>query len=192
MIVADGVEGRRKVLKKLGNLQKSDFKGIFKAMAGLPVTIRLLDPPLHEFVPKTPAETRAMAAKTGVPVAQLQAKINSLHELNPMLGHRGCRLGITYPEVYDMQVEAIMSSACELAKAGAEIAPEIMIPLVGTTAELEILRKNAERVCEAVIARTKTRIKYTDRHHDRGARAPLSRPTRSPRSPTSSPLAPTT
>ncbi len=161
MIVADGVEARRKVLKKLGNLQKADFKGIFKEMAGLPVTIRLLDPPLHEFVPKTPAETRILAAKTKVPVAQLQAKINSLHELNPMLGHRGCRLGITYPEVYDMQVEAIMNSACELAKAGAEIAPEIMIPLVGTTAELEILRKNAERVCEAVIAKTKTKIKYT-------------------------------
>ncbi len=161
MIVADGVEARRKVLKKLGNLQKADFKGIFKEMAGLPVTIRLLDPPLHEFVPKTAPETKAMAEKTGVPLAQLKARIDSLHELNPMLGHRGCRLGITYPEVYDMQVEAIMTAACELAKAGVEVLPEIMIPLVGMTAELEILRKNAERVCEAVFAKTKTRVKYT-------------------------------
>ncbi len=161
MIVADSVEARRKVLKKLGNLQKADFKGIFKEMAGLPVTIRLLDPPLHEFVPKTAPETKAMAEKTGVPLAQLKARIDSLHELNPMLGHRGCRLGITYPEVYDMQVEAIMTAACELAKTGVEVLPEIMIPLVGMTAELEILRKNAERVCEAVFAKTKTRVKYT-------------------------------
>ncbi len=161
MIVADGVEARRKVLKRLGNLQKADFKGIFKEMAGLPVTIRLLDPPLHEFVPKTAAETKAMAAKTGVPLKQLQAKIASLHEINPMLGHRGCRLGITYPEVYDMQVEAIMNAACELAKAGVSVTPEIMIPLVGTVAELEVLRRNAERVCKAVIDRTGTPVKYT-------------------------------
>jgi pyruvate, orthophosphate dikinase len=161
MIVADTLEARKKVLKKLGNLQKSDFKGIFKEMAGLPVTIRLLDPPLHEFVPKTPAETKVLAAKTKVPVAKLQARIDSLHELNPMLGHRGCRLGITYPEVYDMQVEAIMTAAAELKKAGLDVVPEIMIPLVGTTKELEILRANAENVCKAVMAKTKTTIKYS-------------------------------
>ncbi len=160
MIVAQDAAARRKVLNKLGALQKKDFKGIFKAMAGLPVTIRLLDPPLHEFVPKTNAEVKALAAKAGLTVGKLRARIDSLHELNPMLGHRGCRLGITYPEVYDMQVEAIMSAACEVAKSGIKVDPEIMVPLVGTLRELEILRENAEAVIRSVFARKKMEIKY--------------------------------
>jgi len=160
MIVADDLESRKKVLKKLGNLQKADFRGIFREMNGLPVTIRLLDPPLHEFVPKTPAEIKALAGQAGVPVRKLKETIESLHELNPMLGHRGCRLGITHPEVYDMQVEAIMTAACELAKKGVKVIPEIMIPLIGTVAELEILRRNAEKVIKDVFARTKTKVKY--------------------------------
>jgi len=160
MIVAEDAEARKKVLKRLGALQKKDFKGIFKAMDGLPVTVRLLDPPLHEFVPKTSAEIKEMAQRTGVPLSKLRARIDSLHELNPMLGHRGCRLGVTYPEVYDMQVEAIMSAACEVAKAGVKVLPEIMIPLVGTTKELEILRANAERIVQSVLARRQMKIKY--------------------------------
>ncbi len=160
MIVAEDVETRRKVLKRLLPLQKKDFKGIFKAMDGFPVTIRLLDPPLHEFVPKTPAETKALAEKAGIPVKQLQAKIDSLHELNPMLGHRGCRLGITYPEIYDMQVQAIMEAACEEAAKGVKVFPEIMIPLVGTRKELEILRENAEKVIKEVFKKKKMEIEY--------------------------------
>jgi pyruvate,orthophosphate dikinase len=160
MIVAEDVESRRKVLKRLGALQKKDFKGIFKAMDGLPVTIRLLDPPLHEFVPKTKEEAKALSAKTGISLSKLNTRIGSLHELNPMLGHRGCRLGITYPEVYDMQVEAVMSAACEVAKSGVKVEPEIMIPLVGTIRELEILRANAERVIESVFKQKKMKIRY--------------------------------
>ncbi len=160
MIVAEDAETRRKVLKRLLPLQKKDFKGIFKAMDGFPVTIRLLDPPLHEFVPKTSAEVKALAEKAGIPVKKLQAKIDSLHELNPMLGHRGCRLGITYPEIYDMQVQAIMEAACEEASKGVKVFPEIMIPLVGTKKELEILRKNAEKVIEEVFKKKEMKIEY--------------------------------
>jgi pyruvate,orthophosphate dikinase len=160
MIVAEDVEARKKALKKLLPLQKGDFKGIFKAMDGLPVTIRLLDPPLHEFVPKTPQDTKALADKIGVPVKKLQAKIDSLHELNPMLGHRGCRLGVTYPEIYDMQVQAIAEAACEVAKAGVKVLPEIMIPLIGVDEELRILYESAKRIVEEVIAKKKTRLDY--------------------------------
>ncbi len=160
MIVAEDAETRKKVLKRLLPLQKKDFKGIFKAMDGFPVTIRLLDPPLHEFVPKTNEEAKALAEKAGIPLKKLKAKIESLHELNPMLGHRGCRLGITYPEIYDMQVQAIMEAACEVAAKGVRVIPEIMIPLVGTAKELEILRKNAERVVEGVFKKKKTKIDY--------------------------------
>jgi pyruvate,orthophosphate dikinase len=160
MIVAEDVEGRKKVLKKLGNLQKKDFKGIFKAMDGYPVTIRLLDPPLHEFVPKSREEVKSLSQTSGIPAAKINERIKSLHEFNPMLGHRGCRLGITYPEVYDMQVEAIISAACESAKAGVKVEPEIMIPLVGTARELEILRANAESVIADVFKQKKMKIKY--------------------------------
>jgi pyruvate,orthophosphate dikinase len=160
MIVAEDVEARRKALKKLLPLQKGDFKGIFKAMDGLPVTIRLLDPPLHEFVPKTLPEQRALAEQIGIPLKQLQAKIDSLHELNPMLGHRGCRLGVTYPEIYDMQVQAIAEAACEVARQGVKVLPEIMIPLVGVDIELRLLRDSAERVLREVTARKKVKLDY--------------------------------
>jgi pyruvate,orthophosphate dikinase len=142
-------------------LQKKDFVGIFKAMDGLPVTVRLLDPPLHEFVPKTDKDAKTLAAKIGVPLNKLKSKIDSLHELNPMLGHRGCRLGITYPEIYDMQVEAIMTAACEVAAKGVKVHPEIMIPLVGTEEELRILRENAQKVIDMVLAKKNAKINYT-------------------------------
>lgn len=160
MIVAENADTRRRVLDRLMPLQREDFKGIFKVMEGLPVTIRLLDPPLHEFVPKTQAETKALADKIGVPLHRLTEKIDSLHELNPMLGHRGCRLGITYPEIYDMQVQAIIEAACEVALNGVEVIPEIMIPLIGTVEELKILRFNAGRVIEKVFKEKKTEIDY--------------------------------
>ena len=161
MIVAEDADSRRTALKKLLPLQKKDFKGIFKAMDGLPVTIRLLDPPLHEFVPKTPADVKELAKELGISPAKLQTKIDSLHELNPMLGHRGCRLGITYPEIYDMQVEAIISAACEVAEAGGKVYPEIMIPLVGTYRELHLLRENALTVVKRIIAQKNVKVKYS-------------------------------
>jgi pyruvate,orthophosphate dikinase len=160
MIIAEDLESRKKVVKRLLPLQRKDFAGIFKAMDGLPVTIRLLDPPLHEFVPKTDAEIKAFAAKSGVPVKKLKAKIDSLHELNPMLGHRGCRLGITYPEIYDMQVQVIMEAACDVAKKKVKVYPEIMIPLIGTAEELRRLRENAEVVIKEVFAKKKIKVKY--------------------------------
>ncbi len=161
MIVAEDAETRKKVLKRLLPLQKKDFIGIFKAMDGLPVTIRLLDPPLHEFVPKSNEDTKALAAQIGIALPKLKDKIDSLHELNPMLGHRGCRLGITYPEIYDMQVEAIITAACEVASKGVKVIPEIMIPLIGTEEELRILRENAQEVIADVLAKKKVKIDYT-------------------------------
>jgi pyruvate,orthophosphate dikinase len=161
MIVAEDEEARKKALKKLLPLQKKDFKGIFKAMDGLPVTVRLLDPPLHEFVPKTKAEVKELAEMVGVQAKRLQAKIDGLHELNPMLGHRGCRLGVTYPEIYDMQVEAIMTAACEVNKSGTAVYPEIMIPLVGTEEELRLLRENAQAVAQSVLEKKKMKIEYS-------------------------------
>ncbi|TVQ40984.1 MAG: pyruvate, phosphate dikinase [Spirochaetaceae bacterium] len=160
MIVAENPAAREKALKKLLPHQKKDFKGLFKAMDGLPVTIRLLDPPLHEFVPQTSAAIKELADIAGITVSRLKSKIESLHELNPMLGHRGCRLGVTYPEVYDMQVEAIISAAAEVAATGVKVLPEIMIPLIGTVKELEVLRENAEAVCERVLSRKKVKVKY--------------------------------
>ena len=152
MIVAADKPAREKALAKLLPLQRADFEGIFTAMDGYPVTVRLLDPPLHEFVPQEADQIKELAKIAGVPVAELQAKIDGLHEMNPMLGHRGCRLGITYPEVYDMQVEAILSAAVAVAKKGVKVIPEIMIPLVGTYTELQTLRANAEAVAQRVAA----------------------------------------
>ncbi len=161
MIVADTEEERRKALKKLLPLQKKDFKGIFTAMQDCPVTVRLLDPPLHEFVPQTPKDIKEIAANLGLKPAKLKAKVDSLHESNPMLGHRGCRLGVTYPEIYEMQVEAIITAACEVAKSGKKVFPEIMIPLVGTQEELSMLRERTVAVAEAVIAKKKSKVKYS-------------------------------
>ena len=160
MIVAEDAAARRAALDRLLPLQRDDFTGIFRAMDGFPVTVRLLDPPLHEFVPKTRADAEALAAASGVPLERLQAKIEALHEMNPMLGHRGCRLGITYPEIYDMQVRAIMEAACAVAAAGAGVLPEIMIPLVGTIEELSRLRARAEQVAADVLAAAAVKVEY--------------------------------
>ncbi|RKX79793.1 MAG: pyruvate, phosphate dikinase [Spirochaetes bacterium] len=160
MIVADSLDERLEALKPILELQIIDFKGIFEAMDGKPVTVRLLDPPLHEFVPHSEAEVRALAAELGKDADKLIKRVEGLQELNPMLGHRGCRLGITYPEVYDMQVEAIMKAAVAVAKNGVSVHPEIMIPLVGTTAELESLRANAQKVIDKVLSETDVKVEY--------------------------------
>ncbi len=161
MILADDKKGREKALDKIRPMQKQDFVDIFKAMPGLPVTIRLLDPPLHEFLPQTSKDIESLARKMKVKPSALKAKLAQLHEFNPMLGHRGCRLGITYPEIYDLQVRAIMEAALQVKKRNnIDVKPEIMIPLVGHEKELEILRDNAEKVIAEVMENEKTEIEY--------------------------------
>jgi pyruvate,orthophosphate dikinase len=150
MILAEDEAGRRKALEKLLPIQRSDFEGIFEAMQGLPVTIRLLDPPLHEFVPHDHENQKVMADDMGVSVDVIKKKVEDLSEFNPMLGHRGCRLGITYPEITEMQARAIIEAALNLKSQGIKAIPEIMVPLIGTVKEFElqeeIIRSTAERV----------------------------------------------
>jgi pyruvate,orthophosphate dikinase len=152
MILADDTEGRRRALAKILPMQREDFIGILEAMKGLPVTIRLLDPPLHEFLPHTDAEVEDLALKIGVSAELLRQKRDSLHELNPMLGHRGCRLGVTFPEIYEIQVRAIIEASCELVRRKVKVQPEIMIPLVGVDTELARLRELVEDVAQSVLA----------------------------------------
>ena len=160
MILAADEAGRRKALRKLKPMQRKDFEGIFRAMDGLPVTIRLLDPPLHEFLPHEAPQQREMARQMGVSVARVRRIIASLHEFNPMLGHRGCRLGITYPEIYEMQVEAIIEAALNVQKRGVRALPEIMIPLVGTVAELAELKRMTDEVAARIMGRRKADVTY--------------------------------
>ena len=161
MILSADLAGRKKALDKIMPMQKGDFIGLFREMKGLPVTIRLLDPPLHEFLPQTDDDIAELATITGISFSAVKERVEELHEFNPMLGHRGCRLGITYPEVYDMQVRAIMEAACELVKnEGYQIVPEIMIPLVAHVNELRILRENAVRVAEEVLSRYAVKVDY--------------------------------
>ena len=160
MILADDETGRRAALKKILPMQRSDFAAIYKIMNGKPVTIRLLDPPLHEFLPKTDAELREIARDLGVSFKKILARNKALHEFNPMLGHRGCRLAITYPEIYEMQVQAIMEAACQVAKKGVKAIPEIMIPLIADVKELTVLREMTIRIATAVEKRYKIKIPY--------------------------------
>ncbi len=160
MILSDSETARRKALDKLLPYQQADFEGIFKAMTGLPVTIRLLDPPLHEFLPQTQEQIRILAQEMGVSVHHLNQKVESLHELNPMLGHRGCRLAITFPEIYEMQVRAIIRAAITIKKQGQDIIPEIMIPLVCSRKEYQIVEANLRRVAEEELVSAKVSIQY--------------------------------
>jgi pyruvate,orthophosphate dikinase len=161
MILADDTAGRQKALDKLLPMQKSDFIGIFREMAGLPVTIRLLDPPLHEFLPHTEDELSDLASDMGVPLETLRAKNKSLHEFNPMLGWRGCRLGITFPEIYEMQVRAIFEAACELAQRKVKVIPEVMIPLVAHVKELARMKELLLRVAKETMNRYGKKVAYT-------------------------------
>ncbi len=160
MILAETLEARLTALAKIKPMQQADFEGIFTAMDGLPVTIRLLDPPLHEFLPQTEQLVQGMATELGVTVAVIQRKIESLHEMNPMLGHRGCRLGMTFPEIYEMQVEAIMDAAVAVKKKGVDVRPEIMIPLVGIRRELADLRAMTVRVADRILASSGVKVPY--------------------------------
>jgi len=146
MILARNEAGRRKALDQLLPFQKGDFEGIFRELPGMPVTIRLLDPPLHEFLPHTEAQISSVAREMNWGFVELRNKVNQLHESNPMLGHRGCRLAVTFPEVYEMQVRAIYQAACDVQKDGIDARPEVMIPLVGTVKELTILSEMVRRV----------------------------------------------
>jgi pyruvate, orthophosphate dikinase len=160
MILAETREDRLAALAKIKPMQQADFEGIFRAMDGLPVTIRLLDPPLHEFLPQTADLMQVMADEMKVTVDVIRRKTDSLHEMNPMLGHRGCRLGMTFPEIYEMQVEAIMAAAVAVRKAGVDVRPEIMIPLVGMKRELADMRAMTVRVADRVLAEAGVQVAY--------------------------------
>jgi pyruvate,orthophosphate dikinase len=160
MILSDDLKGRKKALVKLLPMQRKDFIGIFKAMNGLPVTIRLLDPPLHEFLPTTPEQFRRLAREMGVPIRRLEERAEQLHEANPMLGHRGCRLGVTYPEVYEMQVRAIFEAAVHCLARKIDVRPEIMIPLVGTVKEYTEVAERIRAIAAEVEAKAKVKVAH--------------------------------
>ena len=160
MILADDEAGRRRALAKLLPMQKEDFRGLLQIMGSLPVTIRTLDPPLHEFLPKTEEDVVELAQVMGVPAEVLRDKVNVLHEFNPMLGHRGCRLGISYPEITEMQAQAIFEAACELRRDGKNPFPEIMIPLVGSLQELREQKNIVERVAKATQKSYGVKVRY--------------------------------
>ncbi|HHT9115657.1 MAG TPA: pyruvate, phosphate dikinase [Candidatus Wunengus californicus] len=147
-------------LKKLLPIQRRDFEQIFTTMDGLPVTIRLLDPPLHEFLPQEEYNQKEMAKQMKVSLKEVQDKVSALHELNPMLGHRGCRLGITYPEIYDMQVQAIIEAACNVKKKGVTVYPEIMLPIISTEQEFSILKDDVHKIAKEVIQKKGVQIEY--------------------------------
>jgi pyruvate,orthophosphate dikinase len=162
MILSDSLQARKTALAKLLPMQREDFFGIFREMRGLPVTIRLLDPPLHEFLPHKKEDIAKLAAEMGVSVSVLERRTELLHEFNPMLGHRGCRLGVSYPEIFRMQVRAILEAACDLAsKEGVAVEPEIMVPLVADWRELAFLRKECVAEIEAVFQERGQRIEYS-------------------------------
>ncbi|RUL82045.1 pyruvate, phosphate dikinase [Tautonia sociabilis] len=160
MILADTEADRRQALDALEPYQRDDFIGIFEAMAGLPVTIRLLDPPLHEFLPHDEAGQQEVADQLGIDVEKVKARVEQLHEANPMLGFRGCRLAVRYPEILEMQVRAIIEAAIAVKKKGIEVLPEIMIPLVGTVEEMALLKAETDRVCKETIAKAGTEVEY--------------------------------
>jgi pyruvate,orthophosphate dikinase len=160
MILADDETGRRKALAKLLPIQRKDFSDVFEAMNGLPVTVRLLDPPLHEFVPHEPENQAEMAKEMGISAEKVKQKVEDLHEFNPMLGHRGCRLGNTYPEITEMQARAIIEAALDLKKKGIVVLPEIMIPLVGAVKELKLQEDIVRSTIEKVFAERKDKIEY--------------------------------
>jgi pyruvate, orthophosphate dikinase len=162
MILADSTENRKKALAKLLPYQKEDFAGIFRALKGFPATIRTLDPPLHEFLPHddNPKGQQEVADDMGVPVEKVKQRVKELHEFNPMLGFRGCRLGIVYPEISEMQARAVFEAAAEVQKSGIKVKPEVMIPLVGFKKELDLQVELVHRVAKEVMAEKKVKLDY--------------------------------
>jgi len=160
MILAKDAAARKAALAKLLPFQKQDFIDIFEAMKGLPVTVRLLDPPLHEFLPNSPEDQARVAQQLGIELRALQETVKSLHEVNPMLGHRGCRLGITYPEINEMQAQAIFEAACELTRDGLTVTPEVMVPLVGHPQEFRVAKHTIDDVARRTMARYRVALKY--------------------------------
>jgi pyruvate,orthophosphate dikinase len=160
MILAESLEERKKALAKILPYQKGDFVGIFKELKGLPATIRFLDPPLHEFLPHEDSAQKDLAAKMGVPVERIKQRVKELHEFNPMLGFRGCRLGIVYSEISEMQSRAVFEAAAEVQKAGIKVKPEVMIPLVGFKKELDLQAEIVHRVAKEVMAEKKVKLDY--------------------------------
>src|SRR5438552_8319737 len=160
MILAEKVEDRKKALAKLLPYQRDDFAGIFRALKGLPATIRFLDPPLHEFLPHDHAQQIELAEKLGVKTENIARRVRELHEFNPMLGHRGCRLGIVYPEISEMQARAVFEAAADVQKRGGNVRPEIMIPLVGFPRELKLQIDIVHRVAADVAQEKKTKFNY--------------------------------
>jgi pyruvate,orthophosphate dikinase len=160
MILAENVTARKEALAKLLPYQREDFIGIFKEMKGLPVTIRLLDPPLHEFLPHNEKDQAELAKSLGMSLEQVHNRVEKLHESNPMLGHRGDRLAVTYPEILEMQVQAIIEAACECKKERISVLPEIMIPLAGTVKELDYLKKFTVEVADRVMKEKKIKVDY--------------------------------
>ena len=160
MIVADSLEDRKKALAKLLPFQTEDFKGIFTSMNHYPVTIRLIDPPLHEFAPQTSEQQKKLADKLGISVEKIAARVHQLKETNPMLGHRGCRLAVTYPEILEMQVTAIITAACECKKNGIEVHPEIMIPLIIDIKEFHLLEKKVRAVADEILKQNNICVAY--------------------------------
>ncbi|MBV8516771.1 MAG: pyruvate, phosphate dikinase [Acidobacteria bacterium] len=160
MILARDEKGRRRALGELLPFQQADFEGIFRELAGMPVTVRLLDPPLHEFLPQTESQISSVAREMNWGFVELRNKVNQLHETNPMLGHRGCRLGITFPEIYEMQVRAIFQAACAVKRDGVDVHPEVMIPLVGTVKELQLTADMTRRVAEEVMKGAGVRVDF--------------------------------
>jgi pyruvate,orthophosphate dikinase len=160
MILASSLDDRKKALAKLLPYQKEDFVGIFKALKGYPATIRFLDPPLHEFLPHEDAAQKGLAEKMGVPVDRIKQRVKELHEFNPMLGFRGCRLGIVYPEISEMQARAVFEAAAEVQKSGIKVKPEVMIPLVGFKKELDLQVEVVHRVAKEVMAEKKVKLDY--------------------------------
>jgi pyruvate,orthophosphate dikinase len=160
MILADDEAGRRKALAKLLPMQRGDFEGLFREMSGLPVTIRLLDPPLHEFVPHDEANQKIMAHEMNVPLGVIKMRVDDLHEFNPMMGHRGCRLGITYPEITEMQTRAIIEAALNMKAQGFDVRAEIMVPLVGTVREFNAQAKVIRATAATVFAERGAEIEY--------------------------------
>ena len=160
MILADTVEQRRAALDKLLPLQQADFEGIFAAMDGRPVTIRTIDPPLHGLLPHEEAAQRELAKQMGISYEKVHQKVESLHEFNPMLGFRGCRLGIVFPEITEMQARAIFQAAASVRKKGKKVEPEVMIPLVGNVKELEDQAAIVRRVADEVMKSEKVKLSY--------------------------------